>query len=201
MLRLRSLCAVVPFVHSGMEQVLPKGSALPKPGQSIRVLVGEPIAVADLQQTAAAEQWPEHVLYAAIADRIGHSLHALKARLEGVPVSEVGHITKLICAVSEAAADVFHVLMMLCAVDLHIPFDNIFLHSSCCGLLGWPIRSHRELKDGWTVVFLSPMRAHAGSAGDWAQADAPGGEPSAPGGAGVHCSQPSPVQEHHSSAV
>lgn len=81
--------AVVPFVHSGMDQVLPKGSALPRPGQSIRVLVGEPIAVADLQQMAAAEQWPEHVVYAAIADRIGHSLHALKARLEGVPVSEV----------------------------------------------------------------------------------------------------------------
>lgn len=88
-LSLGCLCAVVPFVHSGMEQVLPKGSAVPKPGQSIRVLVGEPIAVADLQQTAAAEQWPEHVLYAAIADRIGHSLHALKARLEGVPVSQV----------------------------------------------------------------------------------------------------------------
>ena len=75
-------------MHSGMEQVLPKGSAFPKIGQSIRVLVGEPIAVADLQEAAAAELWPEHVLYAAIADRIGRSLHLLKARLEGAPVSE-----------------------------------------------------------------------------------------------------------------
>ena len=72
-----------------MDQVLPKGSALPRVGQSIRVLVGEPIAVADLQETAAAEHWPASVLHAAIADRIGHTLHTLKAQLEGVPVSEV----------------------------------------------------------------------------------------------------------------
>jgi len=72
-----------------MEQVLPKGSALPRVGQSIRLLVGEPIAVADLQETAVAEQWPASVLYAAIADRIGHTLHTLKAQLEGIPVSEV----------------------------------------------------------------------------------------------------------------
>lgn len=82
-------CAVVPFVHSGMEQVLPKGSAFPKVGQSIRVLVGEPVAVADLQEAALAEHWPDHVLYSAIADRIGAALHTLKGRLEGLPVSEV----------------------------------------------------------------------------------------------------------------
>ena len=88
-LNMPCLSAVVPFVHSGMDQVLPKGSACPRIGQSIKVLVGEPIAVADLQETATAEQWPDHVLYSAIADRIGHSLHMLKARLEGMPVSEV----------------------------------------------------------------------------------------------------------------
>lgn len=51
--------------------------------------MGEPIAVADLQEKAAAEQWPDYMLYSAIADRIGQSLHALKAQLEGLPVSEV----------------------------------------------------------------------------------------------------------------
>ncbi len=83
------LCAVVPFVHSGMEQVLPKGAAVPKAGRSIRVLVGEPVAVADLQEAALAEGWPDQALYSAIADRIGQELHMLKARLEGLPVSEV----------------------------------------------------------------------------------------------------------------
>lgn len=81
--------AVVPFVHSGMDQVVPRGSVLPRVGKSIRILVGEPIAVADLQEKAAAEQWPDYMLYSAIADRIGQSLHALKAQLEGLPVSEV----------------------------------------------------------------------------------------------------------------
>ena len=83
------LCAVVPFVHSGMEQVLPKGAAVPKTGRRIRVLVGEPVAVADLQEAALAESWPDHALYNAIASRIGQELHILKARLEGLPVSEV----------------------------------------------------------------------------------------------------------------
>ncbi|CAK0783341.1 hypothetical protein CVIRNUC_006540 [Coccomyxa viridis] len=91
--RLVAACAqpplVVPFVHSGMEQVLPKGAAVPKAGRSIRVLVGEPVAVADLQEAALAEGWPDQALYSAIADRIGQELHMLKARLEGLPVSEV----------------------------------------------------------------------------------------------------------------
>ena len=89
------LCAVVPFVHSGMEQVLPKGAAVPKAGCSIRVLVGEPVPVADLQEAALAEGWPDHALYGAIADRIGRELHMLKARLEGLPVSEVSRSVSL----------------------------------------------------------------------------------------------------------
>ncbi|KAK9836166.1 hypothetical protein WJX81_006146 [Elliptochloris bilobata] len=80
---------VVPFVHSGMERVVPKGSALPATGQSVGVLVGPPVPMADLLSAAAANEWPEERLYAAIAERVGGALAELKARLDGLPVEQV----------------------------------------------------------------------------------------------------------------
>ncbi len=76
-------------MHSGMERVVPKGAALPAPGQSVTVLVGAPVPVADLLEAAAAGAWPEERLYAAIAERIGGALAELKAQLDGVPVEQV----------------------------------------------------------------------------------------------------------------
>ena len=127
-----------------MDQVLLKGSAVPRPGQSIRVLVGEPIAVADLQQMAAAEQWPEHVLYAAIAHRIGHSLHALKARLEGVEVSEVRLSDAILLHESRQLLMCFETMLMFCAAECDRPFRR---HPSAYILLE-PCRQAAR-HDGW----------------------------------------------------
>ncbi|PSC72012.1 phospholipid glycerol acyltransferase family [Micractinium conductrix] len=80
---------VLPFVHSGMENILPKGRSLPKLGQELRVLVGEPVPVADLLAEAEAAAWGEQKLQVAIADRVGQALYQLKAQLEGLPLEEV----------------------------------------------------------------------------------------------------------------
>lgn len=72
-----------------MERVVPKGAALPAPGQNVAVLVGAPVPVADLLEAAAAGVWPEERLYAALAERIGGALAELKAQLDGVPVEQV----------------------------------------------------------------------------------------------------------------
>ena len=85
--------AVVPWVHSGMERIIPVGSKLPRPGADISLLVGDPIDVSDLLEAARQLGWPEQQLYSAIAERIGAALHALKARLEGLPLSEVRAIS------------------------------------------------------------------------------------------------------------
>ena len=89
---------MVPFVHSGMEQVMPRGAALPVPGGQIRILVGEPVQVADLLEAAARQNWPDARLYAEIAARVGGALHALKARLDSVALSEVGPGVSLACS-------------------------------------------------------------------------------------------------------
>eukprot|EP00887_Chlorella_sp_A99_P008113 scaffold12.g8113.t1 len=80
---------VVPFVHSGMEHVVPKGAKLPRPWQEVRVLVGEPVPVDDLLAEARDRGWPEAQLQAAITRRVGQALYQLKAQLEGLPLEEV----------------------------------------------------------------------------------------------------------------
>jgi hypothetical protein len=63
-----------------MVQVIPRGCALPRAGQEVRVLVGEPVQVDDIIFTATVEAWSEDRLYLALTDRIGQALHALKVR-------------------------------------------------------------------------------------------------------------------------
>ena len=39
---------VLPFYHSGMGRILPKGSVIPRVGQIVHVTVGKPIDLSDL---------------------------------------------------------------------------------------------------------------------------------------------------------
>jgi hypothetical protein len=61
---------VLPFVHSGMEGVMPKGARAPAVGKGIRVLVGEPVEVADLLAAAAQLGWSRDELYTAVSNRV-----------------------------------------------------------------------------------------------------------------------------------
>ncbi len=81
--------AVVPFVHSGFDKVFPGKAKLPRPGQSVRILVGEPLGFEDLTAAAQHRGWSEEALQSAIAARIGKRLCALKAELDGLPIAEV----------------------------------------------------------------------------------------------------------------
>lgn len=44
--------AVVPFVHSGMDKVLPPGTSFPRVGQRVRIAIGKPINFEDLAYQA-----------------------------------------------------------------------------------------------------------------------------------------------------
>ena len=81
--------AVVPFVHSGFDQVFPGKAKLPRPGQSVMILVGEPLSFEDLTAGAQQHSWSEETLQSAIAARVGRTLCELKAELDGLPMSEV----------------------------------------------------------------------------------------------------------------
>uniref|UniRef100_A0A7S0UP00 Phospholipid/glycerol acyltransferase domain-containing protein n=1 Tax=Polytomella parva TaxID=51329 RepID=A0A7S0UP00_9CHLO len=79
---------VVPFIHHGMDRVMPRGQLFPSVGNHVRVKVGEPIDVADILEAAKAMGWSEDKLYCAVAERIGERMKALKADLDGMVASE-----------------------------------------------------------------------------------------------------------------
>ncbi|KAG1668069.1 hypothetical protein FOA52_010479 [Chlamydomonas sp. UWO 241] len=80
---------VLPFVHEGMEGVMPRGRTLPSTGQRVRVLVGAPVPVGDLLDAAEKQRWTDDRLHMEVAGRVGHHLHALKSAL-AAEVATVG---------------------------------------------------------------------------------------------------------------
>jgi hypothetical protein len=111
----------VPFVHSGMHEVMPRGALLPRAGREVRVLVGEPVEVADLLAAARREGWPEDDLYRAVSARVGLALQRLKARLDGSPLAE-GDVAALAAEQAGAAG-----------LDLYDPRDR---HANRAGRAG-----------------------------------------------------------------
>ena len=75
-------CAVVSFVPSGMERVLPRGASTPALGQTVHVLAGEPIPVADILESLACGDMSDSGVHQALADRVGGVLRSLQAELE-----------------------------------------------------------------------------------------------------------------------
>lgn len=74
---------VVPIMHHGMQHVMPRGCKLPVPGHTVQVLIGEPIAVADILLLAQQDDWSNSRLDKALATRVAESMTALKAQLDG----------------------------------------------------------------------------------------------------------------------
>jgi monolysocardiolipin acyltransferase len=74
---------VVPFVHDGMDDIMPRGKVLPSVGKRVRVLVGRPIPVEDLLLRAKQANWSEGRLHTELAGRVQQHMRALKAQLHG----------------------------------------------------------------------------------------------------------------------
>ena len=72
---------VVPFVHSGMEHIMPKGTLVPRIGQHVTVLVGSPISMDDIVDEAILSDWSDRALEAAITARIEQHMHSLHRQL------------------------------------------------------------------------------------------------------------------------
>ncbi|XP_074567388.1 uncharacterized protein LOC141824055 [Curcuma longa] len=74
---------VIPFVHAGMQEIMPIGTHFPKIGKNVTVLIGDPLFLDDL---VMYKDDPQHVstgiLYDAVSTRIGHQLQELKSQVE-----------------------------------------------------------------------------------------------------------------------
>ncbi|KAJ4845123.1 hypothetical protein Tsubulata_038389 [Turnera subulata] len=77
---------VIPFVHIGMQEIMPIGASLPKIGKTVTVLVGDPIHFDDLLSAEGNERISRGKLYDAVASRIGVRLRELKVQVEKLVV-------------------------------------------------------------------------------------------------------------------
>ncbi|PIA44424.1 hypothetical protein AQUCO_01700193v1 [Aquilegia coerulea] len=73
---------VLPFVHSGMQEIMPVGSKFPKIGKTVTVLIGDPIHLDDLVNADNDKFIPRGELYDAISSRIGERLQHLKVKVD-----------------------------------------------------------------------------------------------------------------------
>ncbi|MQL97971.1 hypothetical protein Taro_030677 [Colocasia esculenta] len=74
---------VIPFVHMGMQEIMPVGSHFPRLGKKVTVLVGDPIQFEDLFLSSHdAKVASREALYDAVSSRIGHRLRELKMQVE-----------------------------------------------------------------------------------------------------------------------
>lgn len=73
---------VLPFVHTGMQDVMPVGATFPRIGKTVTVVVGDPINFDDLLDEEVTEDVSRGKLYDAVASRIGKRLLELKVQVD-----------------------------------------------------------------------------------------------------------------------
>ncbi|KAK4778615.1 hypothetical protein SAY86_006143 [Trapa natans] len=73
---------VVPFVHTGMQDVMPIGAKIPRIGKTVIVLVGDPILFDDILNIEESKEVSRGKLYDSVASRIGVRLQELKNQLD-----------------------------------------------------------------------------------------------------------------------
>ncbi|KAJ0979815.1 hypothetical protein J5N97_015289 [Dioscorea zingiberensis] len=84
-----SVPVVIPFVHTGMQDIMPIGSSIPKIGKRVIVVVGDPIHLEDLLQDKDGYQNDSRgVLYDAVSSRIGHRLQELKVQVDRLALEQ-----------------------------------------------------------------------------------------------------------------
>ncbi|XP_040380087.1 uncharacterized protein LOC102720486 isoform X1 [Oryza brachyantha] len=91
-----SLPVVIPFIHTGMQDIMPVGKRIPRAGKRVIVVVGDPINFDDLiiHNSDETQHISRGILYDKATERIGQRLQKLKAevdRLAAEQKSELQH--------------------------------------------------------------------------------------------------------------
>ncbi|GJM91974.1 hypothetical protein PR202_ga08397 [Eleusine coracana subsp. coracana] len=79
-----SLPIVIPFVHTGMQDIMPVGKRIPTAGKRVIVVVGDPINFDDLiiDNSDGTQHISRGILYDKATERIGQRLQELKAEVD-----------------------------------------------------------------------------------------------------------------------
>ncbi|GER34573.1 phospholipid/glycerol acyltransferase family protein [Striga asiatica] len=85
---------VVPFVHTGMQEVMPVGAKFPRVGKTVTILVGDPIGFDDLINEQPQKNISRGKLYDAVSARIGDRLQKLKLQVEVLALEQAQLLQK-----------------------------------------------------------------------------------------------------------
>ncbi|GAB2277452.1 hypothetical protein Dimus_012158 [Dionaea muscipula] len=88
-----SIPMVVPFVHTGMQEILPIGATFPRIGKTVTVLVGDPIQFDDLLNSEGNRLLSRENLYNAVSTRIGDRLQELKVKADKLALEQTAQMT------------------------------------------------------------------------------------------------------------
>lgn len=97
---------VLPFVHTGMQEVMPIGAKLPRIGKTVTVLVGDPINFNDILNLEANQNVPRGKLYDAVTARIRDQLQKLKAQVERLVIEQSLQFQNYPAKVTERSAGI-----------------------------------------------------------------------------------------------
>ncbi|XP_061970331.1 uncharacterized protein LOC133693187 isoform X1 [Populus nigra] len=105
---------VIPFVHTGMQEIMPIGATLPRIGKRVRsmivfvlvtVLLGDPIHFDDILDAEGVENISRGKMYDAVASRIGQRLQQLKVQVEKLALEQSVEFQQAAAGITERAAD------------------------------------------------------------------------------------------------
>lgn len=89
-----SLPIVIPFVHTGMQDVMPVGKRIPRAGKRVIVVVGDPINFNDLivDNSDDTQHISRGILYDKATQRIGQRLQELKAEVDRLAAEQQSEV-------------------------------------------------------------------------------------------------------------
>lgn len=97
---------VVPFVHTGMQEIMPIGANVPRIGKIVTVLVGDPIEFDDLLNAEGSELASRGSLYDAVSSRIGQRLQELKAQVDKLALEHSNRMKQFAAQSMDRAAGI-----------------------------------------------------------------------------------------------
>lgn len=96
---------VIPFAHTGMQEIMPIGATLPRIGKRVTVLLGDPIHFDDILDAEGVENISRGKMYDAVASRIGQRLQQLKVQVEKLASEQSVEFQQAAAGITERAAD------------------------------------------------------------------------------------------------
>ncbi|CDP17184.1 unnamed protein product [Coffea canephora] len=97
---------VLPFVHTGMQDIMPIGAKLPRIGKTVTVLIGDPIQFDDILNLEENQNMSRGKLYDAVIARIRDRLQRLKAQVERLVIEQSLQLQNYPTKVTEQSAGI-----------------------------------------------------------------------------------------------